>query len=51
MSGLMNAWNYNGYQLDNKNVVKPTSVDSFGSDKIASPNELAWMDEVKDKIS
>lgn len=51
MSGLMNAWNYNGYQLDNKNVVKPTSVDSFGSDKIASPNELAWMDEVKDMIS
>lgn len=48
MSGLMNAWNYNGYKLDTTNVVKPTSVDSFGSDTIANPNELAWMDEVKE---
>ncbi|MDR0841405.1 MAG: rhodanese-like domain-containing protein [Christensenellaceae bacterium] len=47
MSANMNAWIYNGYRLDTENIVKPTSVKSFGSDKIAYPDEIVWMDQAK----
>ena len=47
MSALMNGWNYNEYKLDSENVVKPISVESFGSKEIPNPNALIWMDEVK----
>ena len=51
MSGNMNAWNYNGYRLDTENIEKPESVDGFGSDKIAYPDEIVWMDQVKRILS
>lgn len=47
MSGLMNAWNYNGFPVDTKNVEKPVSIESFGSGDIPHPEEIVWMDEVK----
>ena len=49
MSGLLTAWQYNGYDLDTdeSTLVIPTSVDSFGSDAIANPDEILWMDDIK----
>ena len=51
MSANMNAWNYNGYNLDTQTVVKPVSVSSFGSDTIPYPEEIVWMDQVKRILS
>ena len=53
MSGLLTAWQYNGYDLDTdeSTLVIPTSVDSFGSDAIANPDEILWMDDVKAILS
>lgn len=51
MSANMTAWNYNGYKLDSENVVKPVSVESFGSDEIPFPDEIVWIDQVKRILS
>lgn len=51
MSGLMNAWKYNGYPLDTATVVKPASVESFGLDTIPCPGEIVWMDEIKEILA
>lgn len=53
MSGLLTAWSYNGYDLDTdeSTLVIPTSVESFGSDTIANPDEILWMDDVKKILS
>lgn len=53
MSGLLTAWQYNGYDLDTdeSTLVIPTSVDSFGSDAIANPDEILWMDDIKAILS
>lgn len=53
MSGLLTAWQYNGYDLDSdeSTLVIPTSVDSFGSDAIANPDEILWMDDIKAILS
>lgn len=47
MTGNYSVWNYNGYSLEKDKVIKPTSVDSFGSSDIPHPEEIVWMDEVK----
>ncbi|MGC4018487.1 MAG: rhodanese-like domain-containing protein [Muricomes sp.] len=49
MSGSLTAWNYNGYELDTdaSTLVVPESVSSFGSDTIANPDEILWMDDIK----
>lgn len=49
MTGALTAWEYNGYDLDTDEgtLVIPTSVDSFGSDTIANPDEIIWTDDVK----
>lgn len=53
MSGLLTAWQYNGYDLDTdeSTLVIPTSVDRFGSDAIANPDEILWMDDIKAILS
>ena len=53
MSGLLTAWNYNGYELDTDEgtLVIPESVKSFGSDEIANPDEILWTDDIKDILS
>lgn len=53
MSGLLTAWQYNGYDLDTdeSTLVIPTAVDSFGSDAIANPDEILWMDDIKAILS
>lgn len=49
MSGALTAWTYNGYELDTDadTLVVPESVKSFGSDTIANPDEILWMDDIK----
>lgn len=49
MSGCLTAWKYNGYELDTdeSTLVIPTAVEDFGTDEIASPDEIVWMDEVE----
>ena len=49
MSGALTAWTYNGYELDTDadTLVIPESVKSFGSDTIANPDEILWMDDIK----
>lgn len=49
MSGALTAWTYNGYELDtdSSTLVVPDSVESFGSDTIANPDEILWMDDIK----
>lgn len=49
MSGALTAWTYNGYELDTdpSTLVVPDSVESFGSDTIANPDEILWMDDIK----
>lgn len=53
MSGSLTAWSYNGFELDTdeSTLVVPESVDSFGSDKIANPDEILWTDDIKDILS
>ena len=51
MSGGLTAWMYNDYDLDKENIEIPVSVDSFGSDIIAFPDEIVWMDEVKNILA
>ncbi|MGI6756271.1 MAG: rhodanese-like domain-containing protein [Atopobiaceae bacterium] len=48
MSACLNAWNYNGYPLDTEadTLVVPTSVESFGTQEIAHPDEILWMDDI-----
>lgn len=49
MSGNLTAWTYNGYELDTdeSTLVVPASVEDFGSDEIANPDEILWMDDIK----
>ena len=49
MNGALTVWNYNGYELDTdvSTLVVPESVKSFGSDAIANPGEILWMDDIK----
>ena len=49
MSGSLTAWKYNGYNLDTdvSTLVAPVSVSSFGSNTIANPDEILWMDDIK----
>ncbi len=51
MTALMNAWNYNGYDVERLVVNRPEPVASFGSSDIPHPEEIVWMDEVKDILS
>ena len=53
MSGALTAWKYNGYELDTAEdtLVIPESVKEFGTDKIANPDEILWMDDIKDILS
>lgn len=53
MSGALTAWQYNGYELDTdaSTLVVPEAVDSFGSDTIANPDEILWMDDIKAILS
>lgn len=53
MSGALTAWIYNGYELDTdeSTLVVPESVESFGSDTIANPDEILWMDDIKAILS
>ena len=53
MSGALTAWQYNGYELDTDpdTLVIPTSVESFGSNEIANPDEILWMDDIKAILS
>ena len=53
MSGALTAWSYNGYELDTDEgtLVIPESVDGFGSDTIANPDEILWMDDIKAILS
>ena len=47
MSGALTAWTYNGYELEKENKTIPVAVAEFGSDTIAAPNEILWMDDAK----
>nr|WP_288664889.1 rhodanese-like domain-containing protein [uncultured Dorea sp.] len=53
MTGALTAWEYNGYDLDKKEstLVIPEAADSFGTDTIANPDEILWMDDVKKILS
>ena len=53
MSGNLTAWTYNGYELDTdeSTLVVPASVEDFGSDEIANPDEILWMDDIKAILS
>ena len=51
MSANMSAWTYNGYRLDTENIVKPVSIESFGSSDVPYPGEIVWMDQVKRILS
>ena len=53
MTGCMTAWNYNGYELDTDvtTLVVPETVESFGSNEIANPDEILWMDDIKAILS
>lgn len=53
MSGLLNGWTYNGYELDTdpSTLVVPESVDGFGSDEIANPDEILRMDTIEAFLS
>ena len=49
MSGALTAWTYNEYEMDtdSSTLVIPKSVENFGSDTIANPDEILWMDDIK----
>ena len=49
MTGCLTAWKYNGYDLDTdeSTLVVPTSVDDFGTDEIANPDEIVWTEEIE----
>lgn len=49
MTGALTAWEYNGYDLDTdeSTLVVPTAAESFGSDTVANPDEILWMDDIK----
>lgn len=53
MSGCLTAWKYNGYELDKdpSTLVVPKSVDSFGTDQIANPDEILWTDDIEAILS
>lgn len=53
MTGALTAWEYNGYDLDTDEsmLVVPTAVKSFGSDTVANPDEILWMDDIKSILS
>lgn len=53
MSGALTAWTYNEYELDTDSsiLVIPKSVENFGSDTIANPDEILWMDDIKAILS
>lgn len=53
MTGALTAWEYNGYELDTdeSTLVIPTSVESFGTDTIANPDEIVWTDSIKKILS
>lgn len=53
MSGALTAWTYNEYELDtdSSTLVIPKSVENFGSDTIANPDEILWMDDIKAILS
>ena len=53
MSGALTAWTYNGYELDTdpSTLVIPEAAESFGSDTIANPDEILWMDDIKAILS
>lgn len=53
MSGSLTVWDYNGYKLDTdeSTLVTPESVSSFGADTIANPDEILWMDDIKDILA
>lgn len=53
MTGHLTAWKYNGYELDTdeSTLVTPVAVDGFGSNDIANPDEILWMDDIKDILS
>lgn len=53
MSGALTAWTYNGYELDTdaSTLVIPEAAESFGSDIIANPDEILWMDDIKAILS
>ena len=53
MTGTLKAWKYNGYELDTdpSTLVIPESVDDFGSDEIANPDEIIWNDTIEKILS
>lgn len=53
MSGALTAWQYNGYELDTDESTRviPEAVESFGTDTIANPDEILWMDDIKAILS
>ena len=53
MSGGLTAWKYYGYEkdTDTNTLVVPESVESFGTDTIANPDEILWMDDIKAILS
>lgn len=53
MTGALTAWEYNGYDLDKdeSTMVIPKSVESFGTDTIANPDEILWTDDIKKILS
>ena len=53
MSGALTAWTYNEYEMDtdSSTLVIPKSVENFGSDTIANPDEILWMDDIKAILS
>lgn len=53
MTGCLTAWKYNGYELDTdeSTLVIPESVKSFGTDKISNPDEILWMNDIKDILN
>lgn len=53
MSGALTAWKYNGYELDTAEdtLVIPQAAESFGTDTIAHPDEILWMDDIRKILS
>lgn len=53
MSGLLDAWKYNGYELDTdpSTLVIPEAAESFGSDEIANPNEILWTADIEEILA
>lgn len=53
MSGLLDAWKYNGYELDTdpSALVIPEAAEGFGSDEIANPDEILWTADIEDILA